>query len=112
MDWLTLNNVTGALLVLVGICTVINLVGATVDRLRKWRKPQEDMVGRMDDVMKKLDMDKRRLDDHENRLGDLRTGLMAVCAGVQALLEHELHDGNTNTMVEASGEIDNWLRGR
>lgn len=112
MDWLTLNNLTGALLVLVGICTVINLVGATVDRMRKWRKPQEDIMTRMDDIAKKLDTDKRRLDDHEERLGDLRTGLMAVCSGVQALLEHELHDGNTDNMVEASGEIAGWLRSR
>lgn len=112
MEWLTMTNLVGAGLVLIGVCSVINLVGDTIDRLRKWRKPQEDIMTRMNDMAKKLDTDKRRLDDHETRLGDMRNGLMAVCEGVQALLGHELHNGNSGAMEEASDKIDGWLRGR
>ena len=39
-------------------------------------------------------------------------GLMVICAGVQALLEHELHNGNTDEMHQASSEISGWLRQR
>ncbi len=112
MDWLTLNNVTGALLVLVGSCTVINLVGATVDRLRKWRRPQADMAERLTGVDAKLATDKRRLDSQEARLEEQHTGLMVICAGVQALLEHELHNGNADDMKQASADIAGWLRQR
>ncbi len=112
MDWLTGQNLIATGLVLMGVCGMINLVGATIDRLRKLRKPQEDMVGRMDDIKRKLDTDKRRLDAHDAQLDDLHTGLMAVCAGVQALLEHELHNGNTDEMHQASAEISGWLRER
>lgn len=112
MDWLTADNLIATLLVLVGICTVINLVGATVDRLRKWRKPQADMAERLTGVDAKLATDKRRLDSQEARLEDQHTGLMVICAGVQALLEHELHNGNTDEMKQASLEISGWLRGR
>ena len=37
---------------------------------------------------------------------------MASCAGVQALLEHELHNGNADEMQLASKEINTWLRER
>ena len=112
MEWLTLTNLTGALLVLIGVCSVINLVGSTIDRLRKWRKPQADMAERLAGIDAKLATDKRRLDAHDDRLGDLHTGLMVVCAGVQALLEHELHNGNADEMRQASTEISDWLRQR
>lgn len=112
MAWLTTDNLVATGLVIAGVCGLINLVGATVDRLRKWRKPQADMSERMSGVDAKLDRDKRRLDAHDEQLSDLHTGLMVVCAGVQALLEHELHNGNTNEMHNASTEISSWLRQR
>ncbi len=59
-----------------------------------------------------LDNDKRRLDEHDRQISDIRRGQMVNCAGVQALLEHELHNGNTTEMQDASKAIDKWLRER
>lgn len=112
MEWLTTDNLIATGLVLAGLCGLINLVGATVDRLRKLRKPQEDVAARLNGIDAKLATDKRRLDAHDEQLGDLHKGQMVVCAGVQALLEHELHNGNSDEMQRASADISNWLRQR
>lgn len=58
---------------------------------------------------KMLDNDKRRLDDMERKQTDMQLGQMANCKGVQALLEHELHNGNTTEMQDASKAISDWL---
>jgi len=89
VEWLTVDNIVTTGLVVMGICGLINLVGATIDRIHKWRQPQADISARQDAIMDKLATDKRRLDGHEARLDDTHTGMMVICAGVQALLEHE-----------------------
>lgn len=75
-------------------------------------KPTDGINQRLNDHAKMLDNDKRRLDDHEAQLADIKKGLMANCAGVQALLEHELHNGNATDMESASKDISTWLRTR
>ena len=76
------------------------------------RSGRLSLEGEITGINKKLGTDKLRLDEHEKRLADLRNGLMASCAGVQALLEHELHNGNADEMQLASKEINTWLRER
>lgn len=61
---------------------------------------------------KMLGNDKLRLDEHERQINDIRRGQMAMCRGVQALLEHELHNGNSDEMEGASQEISAWLHDR
>ena len=60
----------------------------------------------------KLDNDKRRLDKHAQDIDDLREGQRNLCFGVQALLEHALHNGNADEMKAASDNIKKWLVGR
>lgn len=79
---------------------------------KRQAEPTVTLEGEITGINKKLGMDKLRLDEHEKRLADLRNGLMASCAGVQALLEHELHNGNADEMQSASKEINTWLRER
>lgn len=54
--------------------------------------------------------------DHEQRLTylevqttDIKKGQRALVYGVQALLEHELHNGNAEQMQTASDGLNNWL---
>ena len=79
---------------------------------KRQSEPTTDLAKRIGDQARMLDNDKRKLDDHDRQLGDMRRGLMVNCAGIQALLEHELHNGNTGEMEEASKNIDKWLRER
>ena len=75
-------------------------------------EPTVTLEGDVTGINKKLSMDKLRLDEHEKRLADLRNGLMASCAGVQALLEHELHNGNADAMQTAGNLVAFRLRER
>lgn len=101
------------LLLLVNVYNAVSTARKNVrDEKKRHDQPTAELNSKIGDISKKLDSDKRRLDDHDKRLDDLRKGLMVNCAGVQALLEHELHNGNTTEMETASTDIDKWLRER
>lgn len=114
-----MENITADKLLL-ALGVVLTLLGAynTIASARKnmrdehtrQQAPTDALVSSVHEINRKLDTDKHRLDSHESRLSGLRDGLMVTCAGVQALLEHELHNGNATEMQAASKEIDIWLR--
>lgn len=103
----------GVLLVLIGAYNTFATARKNA-RAEKERhdKPTHDLGVEVVEINRKLGVDKLRLDGHDEKLADLKTGLMAICAGVQALLEHELHNGNADEMTRASKGIDKWLRER
>ncbi len=115
-----MENITADKLILV-LGTILVLLGAyntfcttrknMREEHRRQEQPTNELASSVVDINRKLDTDKRRLDGHEERIGGVRDGLMVTCAGVQALLEHELHNGNADEMTLASKEIDKWLRG-
>ena len=62
--------------------------------------------------MKKLATDKERLDHHEKSIKDLQDSQQVLCAGVLALLDHELHNGNGDEMQKARDDIMDYLQNR
>lgn len=106
MLWTTLVTV-------VVICGVLVTVLTLIEKVQKLRttnsKPQ-------DNILDMLKNDKNRLDAHEAAISEIRVkqrsleeGQRAVCAGVMALLEHELHNGNSTQMEQASADINRYL---
>lgn len=83
---------------------------------REEKHMHDEPMVKLSDMVKNhqamLDRDKRKLDDHDSQLSDLKNGMMVMCQGVQALLEHELHNGNGDQMQEASNSLNKWLRDR
>ena len=116
MENLTTEALLGFMVVLLALMNLYNVFSSARKNAREEKKHQQqptaDLKTEVSEISKKLDTDKRRLDNHDERLDDLKKGLMATCTGVQALLEHELHNGNTAEMQEASKGIDKWLRER
>lgn len=109
MSGITLDALWSAALVVLAVFGAIATVGKGIDYISKWRqRPMQTVT----DNRKKLDNDKRRLDEHEKAIEDLQEGQKYLCLGVQALLEHELHNGNSDEMQEASHNIREWLAGR
>lgn len=115
MENLTADKLILVIGVLLTILGAYNTFANARKNIRDERKhneaPTAAIASSITEINRKLDTDKRRLDTHEERLSGLRDGLMVTCAGVQALLEHELHNGNADEMQTASKEIDVWLRG-
>lgn len=114
MENVTADKLLLALGVVLTLLGAYNTIASARKNVRDERNRQEAptmaLTKSIADINKKLDTDKHRLDAHEVRLGGLRDGLMVTCAGVQALLEHELHNGNAEEMQTASRKIDKWLR--
>ena len=107
------NTAIITLAYVLGVCAIIATVGKAVDVVRSWLRPAR---AKSDDVQTCLHNDKERLDAHDSRISDLETGLKdtqdgqrVLMQGVMALLEHELHNGNSEQMEQASMEIRTYL---
>ena len=116
MENLTFEALRTAATVILLIFGAIVTIGKGVEVIKKWRNPQmqKDNAQTADikKCMDKLDNDKRRLDKHARDIEDLREGQKYLCMGVQALLGHELHNGNADEMKAASAGIKSWLLNR
>lgn len=106
MEALTGNNLIVTALVLVAVMEFVNLVGRTVGTFREWRKPGHDSD---EDFQKRLLKCETRLEKDSLQLQDMKNGQKEICYGVQALLNHALHNGNSDEMKAASDNINKWL---
>ena len=97
-----LMNAIGVVLVLFGSMVTVDKV---IDIFKKWRSPNTDTA-------KKLASDKLRLDTHDREIHALQDGNQVLCAGVLALLDHELHNGNSDQMQRARDDIMGYLQKR
>lgn len=71
---------------------------------------------RFADIDRKLANDKVRIDEHSRAIGTLanrtegvENGQRVLCRGVLALLNHELHNGNSEEMEKAKKGMDDYL---
>lgn len=88
--------------VLLAVFAAIITVDKFLDVIKKWKAPG-------DDTRKKLENDKDRLDAHDRSITDLQTSNHVLCNGVVALLDHELHNGNSKQMQDARDDIMKYL---
>lgn len=91
--------------VLLAIFAAIVTVDKVIDIFKKWRMPTTDTA-------RKLANDKDRLDGHDEAIRDLQESTQVLCNGILALLDHELHNGNTDQMQDARDDLMNYLSGR
>ena len=113
---LTWDNLTTFLLVLVAMAGLFILFANVVEAARKLRKPHDkqetDLMSHQDACDRKFASDKRALEDHASRIGHLEDGQKVICAALHELLEHELHNGNTEAMRKVSGDLFDYLNRR
>ena len=98
---------------ILAVCAIIAIIGKALDVVSGWLRPAQK---KSSDVQTCLHNDKQRLDAHDGRIGALETGLKdtqdgqrVTMQGVMALLEHELHNGNSEQMEQASRAIRTYL---
>jgi hypothetical protein len=105
MESITPQQLNDAIVVLLAIFAAIITLDKVVDIWKKWKAPTADTV-------QKLANDKRRLDAHEKSIEELQRSNQVLCSGIMALLDHELHDGNSDQMQEARDNIMKYLQGK
>ena len=134
IEGITPDMLWTALIVLVGVGGLIVLGDKVAD---VWRKHQArkkvnspenklaeeisqmviaKMEPRFADIERKFSNDKASIETHSRQIGEinkrvdsLETGQKAQCRGILALLNHELHNGNSDEMEEAKKGMDNYL---
>ena len=74
---------------------------------------------RFDEINEKLKADKARLDSHEYALSgmhkaqvDISEGFSVLCYAMIAVLNHGIHNGNTDEMEDALGRLHEYLSKR
>ena len=103
MNGVTPDQLITTAYVTLAILAAIVTVDKVVDIVKKWRTPATDTA-------KKLATDKARLDDHDKAIHELQDGQKVLCSGLLALLDHELHNGNTEQMQKARNDIMTYLQ--
>ena len=109
MDNVTFDSLTTTVLVILALCGAANVIGATIKMLKEIRKPHDNA---MEQINVRLARDNAMLDEHGRAIDDLKNGQKCLCEGIQALLNHALHNGNSDEMQTACGNINSWLRSR
>lgn len=106
---LTSDNVLVFLLVLVSLSTLFILFVNVIEAVHKLKKPQENkesiLASQQEECKKRFAHDYRILDDHSKRIEGVEETTKVLCAGIHALLEHELHNGNSDEMQAASAAL-------
>lgn len=105
MSGLTPEQLMTTVYVLLTVFAGIVTVDKVVDIYKKWRSPSTDTA-------QKLANDKQRLDEHDRAIRNLQESTNINLKGTLALLDHELHNGNSEQMQQAHDEIMGYLQSR
>lgn len=102
MKDLTPDAIITFLWVLAALVAFTLALWSLADKVKNAHKPAENAAEWRRSVDEKLSNDKERIDG-------LEEGQRAICRGVLALLNHELHNGNSDEMEKAQAGINNYL---
>ncbi len=120
-------NAIYVFLAVLGVVIVLDKVNDIVakhkkrkrDLLQEQQAPVENLDGRLQKIEKRLDSideklssDKRRLEALERQQDDADAGFRALCKATLAMLNHELHNGNTDEMEAAQKTLTDYLIGK
>lgn len=103
MEHITPDQLMNAIVVVLTIFAAIVTIDKVVDIIKKWRSPSMD-------VSKKLAADKIRLDNHDGAIAKLQESNQVICTALLAILDHELHNGNSDQMQRARDELMQYLQ--
>lgn len=104
METITPEQLMSTVAVALAVIAAIITIDKLIDIIKKWRAPTTDTT-------KKLAHDKERLDAHEKSIKSIQECNQVLCAGMLALLDHELHNGNADQMEAARADILRYLQG-
>ena len=103
MNGITAGQIDATVYVLLAVFAALITLDKVVDIVKRWKTPSTETA-------KKLATDKLRLDEHEKEISILQKSNQIILASLMALLDHELHNGNTDQMQKASDDIMRFLQ--
>lgn len=110
------NNFYIFVIVLIAIMGLFVLVGNVIKTYRDLKKPIDDdnnnIRTEVKELRHKIDRIETVVDEHGKEIDDIRHMNRIQCQSVRALLNHAIHDGNTDEMSKASTELDAYLNSK
>jgi len=123
--WTTLYVLLALCLIVITVYKVVEIIRKERER-KQARRPEladeisgkvlEKLEPRLAEIDRKLANDKALIDNHtrqiaavEARQDAMERGQKAQCRGVLALLNHELHNGNSDEMERAQAGMNDYL---
>lgn len=101
--------------VLIALAGLVILASKLVEAVRIFKKPldkkETSLENHQEACERRFNRDKQELDNHRQRIEALEAGQRVQCQALHALLEHAIHNGNTDEMKEASKELFNHMNG-
>lgn len=105
MGTITPEQILSAISVILILLAAIITIDKAIDIVKKWRASGTE-------AMKRLDDDQRELTKHARSIKELQSCNHVLCSGILALLDHELHNGNSDQMQAARDDIMNFLQNK
>lgn len=91
---------------LIEVVLILLAAAVSVDKfadvVKKWREPAKSTA-------RKLEEYDKILEDHGKTIGEMKESQRFLCSGVMALLDHELHNGNSEQMQKSRDDIMDFL---
>lgn len=121
--YLTGDGLLKAAIIILALCWAWNLLYTALTNARKERERAEEPIravrGDIATLRSDLTADRERITALERdvegygaEMRDVHQGQTELCRGVQALLDHAIHNGNTDELQASSTSIGKWLRNR
>lgn len=114
---LNVNAIAGFMVVVIAAIVLFLLGGQAVKMWRElFRKPKLDEDANfhrhVKDSSERFERGERSIAENHDNILDLREGLRVSCIANIALLNHAIHNGNTDEMTHALTELNNYLINR
>lgn len=113
---MTKSSLMGFFLVLIALLVLFIGVGTAVKLWRDLRKPKKEegdtIEKHIHDSEDRFLRGEKSIEANRQDIADLKEGLRVTCVANMALLNHAIHNGNTNEMIEASQGLNTYLINR
>lgn len=100
------NNLLTFSMVCVALMGLYVLIGNAIKIHREIHKPSEQRETDLKTRVKSLE---KATSEHTEEINDLHEGVRVQCQAVMALLNHAIHNGNTDEMAAASQRLNTYL---
>ena len=99
---------------LVGAAVLVILLSNAVEACKKLfgKKPDASFRKHCEDSEARFARGEKHMAENHDHINDLKEGQRVLCVAVMALLNHDLHNGNSDEMSAALNGLNNYLINR
>lgn len=110
-------NISTVILYVIAAMLLLILAANAVEACKKLfgkkpGKPDEALLKHCEDAEDRFRRGEKHIAENHDHIADLREGQRVMCVAVMALLNHDLHNGNSDEMNRALNGLNDYLINR